>query len=94
MIFSVKYLENKRVLLYLDCERPQDPANGHVSLPEGTLLADIALYECNIGYTRVGPSARVCQQSGDWSGVEPYCLVIGECHRAKFIAQHDCSIVD
>ena len=62
----------------LDCEVPEAPTNGHVSLPEGTYLADIALYDCDPGYTRVGPSTRMCEETGEWSGEQPDCLVIGK----------------
>ena len=79
--------------LCLDCEVPEAPTNGHVSLPEGTYLADIALYDCDPGYTRVGPSTRMCEETGEWSGEQPDCLVIGK-YLDLFTAKCDWCIGD
>ncbi|XP_033860556.1 fibulin-7 isoform X2 [Acipenser ruthenus] len=36
-------------------------------------------FTCNPGYQLVGPSTRVCQENGIWTGANPVCKDISEC---------------
>ena len=56
---------------------PPDPVNGRVIVPGGTLLSSMIEYICNPGYKRVGPSARMCTETGEWSGEDPRCETTG-----------------
>ena len=33
----------------------------------------VVVYKCDEGYSLIGPSKRVCQSNGKWSGEEPLC---------------------
>ena len=57
----------------VDCGALNDPANGQVSHPDGTMTGQTATYSCNTGYNLVGESFRTCQATGMWSGSEPTC---------------------
>ncbi|XP_075729626.1 complement receptor type 2-like isoform X1 [Rhipicephalus microplus] len=57
-----------------NCPVPGPIANGDVSVPGSKLFPNIPVqYQCNVGYTLVGPQVRVCQADGTWSGSEPVC---------------------
>ena len=36
----------------------------------------VVVYKCDEGYSLIGPSTRVCQSSGNWSGEEPVCATV------------------
>lgn len=38
-----------------------------------TVLNSACGVRCNVGYTLVGSSIRLCQEDGTWSGQEPSC---------------------
>jgi len=59
----------------VDCGGLSSPANGIVSTPSTTYLSE-AIYSCNDGFELSGgPSTRICQDDGNWSGVAPICGV-------------------
>ena len=33
----------------------------------------VVVYKCDEGYSLIGPSTRICQSNGEWSGEEPFC---------------------
>ena len=47
------------------------------SIPGGTLVGDIAEYQCDDGFLPIGSTARICTQIDEtvslWSGSEPTC---------------------
>ncbi|MEE6474864.1 hypothetical protein FKM82_010521 [Ascaphus truei] len=36
-------------------------------------------YTCDPGYQLIGPSSRLCQQNGSWTGDPPYCKDVSQC---------------
>ena len=44
----------------------------------GRYYGDRAIYTCDSGHQLVGNEERVCQETGLWSGSEPYCKKRGE----------------
>ncbi len=54
------------------CDHLSAPDNGRVDVT-GTSVGSTATYSCNRGYKLEGERVRVCQSSGEWSGLEPYC---------------------
>ena len=61
------------LLTVVDCGALTNPANGQVSLPDGTTFGETATYSCDTGYNLVGDSTRMCQATGMWSGSAPTC---------------------
>lgn len=78
MLVSVQMWNGSLTLLCpsaVDCGSLDDPANGMVTLSQGTTtLNSIAVYSCDVGFTLVVPShfQRICQFNGMWSP-EPAC---------------------
>lgn len=62
------------LLTAVDCGTLEDPVNGMVDATRGTTLGNVATYECDVGYMRVGQLLRVCQTSGLWNGLAPTCI--------------------
>ena len=56
----------------VDCDSPKQLHNGIVCF-NGTEYNMVVNYECNEGYSLIGPPTRVCQSSGKWSGEQPFC---------------------
>ncbi len=57
-----------------DCGLLDDPLNGVVMFPGGTLEGSQATYTCNLGYEVQGESSRTCDSSsGTWTGSAPTC---------------------
>ena len=56
----------------VDCSTPKQPNHGTVNY-DGTGYNMVVSYKCDEGYSLTGPSARVCQFNGNWSGEEPFC---------------------
>lgn len=59
-------------LAAVDCGPLDSPDNGVVRVP-GTEFGFAARYSCNVGFTLVGLSTRICQINGKWSGDAPTC---------------------
>ncbi|XP_060077759.1 sushi, von Willebrand factor type A, EGF and pentraxin domain-containing protein 1-like, partial [Ylistrum balloti] len=59
----------------IECETPNDILNGVVDF---TSLAygNIATYTCEAGFEANGTLTRICDSSGNWSGVAPTCTAI------------------
>ena len=55
------------------CHIPRELENGKVTAPSNHYKA-MAYYECDEGYSLIGPSARKCLLTGDWSGYTPVCV--------------------
>ena len=55
------------------CDRLIAPTNGRVEAPLRTVNSQ-AIYFCDDGYFLQGPSSRICQSNGDWSGNAPVCV--------------------
>lgn len=54
------------------CGSLPSPNNGTVVL-KGTTFGSVARYDCNSGFTLVGPQTRKCDKNGVWSGATPHC---------------------
>ena len=59
-----------------DCGLLSNPANGSVYAPYST-AGSTASYACLAGYSLSGPSLRICQASGAWTGTTPTCVSTG-----------------
>lgn len=55
------------------CPELEDPANGQVSLSNGTFPGSLATYMCDSNYTLVGNEIRTCVKPNGWTGMEPTC---------------------
>ena len=60
-----------------ECKDLADPANGDVTLSDGTHQGSLATYSCDAGYDLSDATVRVCLTSGEWSGWEPTCIPYG-----------------
>ncbi|XP_052242564.1 adhesion G protein-coupled receptor B3-like [Dreissena polymorpha] len=56
-----------------DCGPLSKPDNGDVVLNAGTKYIAVANFSCNDGFQLVGDTSRICQHTGNWSGVQPTC---------------------
>ena len=56
----------------IDCGGLSAPVNGTVSVAS-TAFGGTATYSCATGYTLAGSAARVCLETGFWSGAAPVC---------------------
>ena len=56
----------------VDCSTPKQLHDGTISY-DGTGYNMVVEYKCDEGYSLTGSSKQVCQSSGMWSGVEPFC---------------------
>ena len=72
------------------CSGLPAPANGSVSIDGGTRFGATATYSCGVDYTLVGAATRICQASGDWSGIAPTC-VANSCGPFEVIANASAS---
>ena len=59
-----------------DCDDPApSPDNGYLSYNKnsnGTIPAgSLAKYTCQDGYSLIGPSVKVCNQTGEWLPLDP-----------------------
>ena len=61
-------------VLTLECPALNSISNGNVDLSDGQWEDSTAVYVCVKDYALVGTPKRVCQSSGQWSGVEPQCI--------------------
>ena len=61
-----------------ECKDLADPANGDVTLSDGTHQGSLATYSCDAGYDLSDATVRVCLTSGEWSGWEPTCIPYGK----------------
>lgn len=48
------------------------PTNGNLEITGNTYLSE-AQYSCVEGFAVVGPTVRICQDDGQWSGNQPHC---------------------
>ena len=60
------------IFIGVDCSTPKQLRDGTISY-DGTGYNMVVVYKCDEGYSPIGPSTRVCQSSGEWSGEEPFC---------------------
>ena len=56
----------------IDCGDPGIPANGQRSVTDSSFFSSEVSYTCNAGFVLIGPTTRVCNESG-WSGFLPFC---------------------
>ena len=54
------------------CNEPTPPENGYLIGSEFWEGKSVT-YKCNEGYELQGPTVRVCDGSGEWTGEEPTC---------------------
>ena len=62
----------KKLGLAIDCGRPSTPTNGSVH-GERTTYPNVLKFQCDEGFTLLGPILRKCQTNGTWSGVDAIC---------------------
>ena len=59
-------------LAVVGCGELSDPSNGQVEVTAFT-FGSVATYSCSAGCQPVGPSTRLCEADGTWSGLPPLC---------------------
>ena len=57
----------------IDCENPEYPINGHVTILDGTRLGAKVWYACDVGYDLVGSEFRTCGEDEQWVPLLPKC---------------------
>jgi CUB/sushi domain-containing protein len=57
------------------CEEPSVFLNGRIR-GSARRFGDSIVYECQSGFTLLGPQVRRCGLNGQWSEVEPHCTLI------------------
>jgi len=55
------------------CHISRELENGKVTALSNRYKS-VAYYECDEGYSLLGPSTRKCLITGDWSGYTPICV--------------------
>ena len=64
----------------IDCGDLNVPEDGQVTFTPGVVttietgLNAVAAYTCSEGYSLVGDSVRICQDTEVWDGGEPTCM--------------------
>ena len=66
----------------------------HFPPVSGRYYGDRAIYTCDTGHQLVGNEERVCQETGLWSGSEPYCKKRGELTMSQGGPGHKQDIID
>ena len=64
--------------IYIDCGNLTAPTDGEVSMPSGTTINQVAIYECDVGHQMSGDGFRICLDNSSWSGSAPTCSKIGK----------------
>ena len=59
----------------LECPALTSISNGNVNLALGHWEGSIATYVCQNDYALVGSPVRKCLSTGQWTGVEPSCII-------------------
>ena len=98
VILCFMFVKNNKSQLYSSadmrtqhqCLTLANPPDGQVHL-SGTLVGDVAMYECDHGFNMTGDKTRVCQDDGTWSGTDAECKKNAFCVGAPVIANagHD-----
>ena len=76
---------------FSDCLDPEPaPDNGSLLVNKnenGTILAGaMAEYTCKDGFTLVGPSSKVCSETGEWLPLESaFCSIAGRTKLEKLL---------
>ncbi|XP_076439986.1 sushi, von Willebrand factor type A, EGF and pentraxin domain-containing protein 1-like isoform X2 [Babylonia areolata] len=56
----------------VSCGAPRPIEHGTV-YGDSYLFSDTISYECQLGFALIGQTERVCEESAEWSGEDPYC---------------------
>jgi len=76
-VYSILTLNEIFSSFVVDCEVPSAPANGTVSVTNGTNYGAQVDFQCDTGFRLVGNASNVCNLSGQWEPGPPNCQVIG-----------------
>ncbi len=60
------------VYVAVTCPDLKNPSNGIVDYSSNVYQSE-ARYHCNLGYSLIGESSRICQSSGQWTTSQPSC---------------------
>ncbi|XP_039594736.1 fibulin-7 [Polypterus senegalus] len=75
---SVSKSSSGDVNTVVTCPSLEAPQNG-VKYGSKNFVDHEIHFFCNQGYKLIGPSTRVCQENGSWTGVNPICKDISAC---------------
>ena len=70
-----------------ECPTLTSISNGNVDLALGHWEGSIATYVCQNDYALVGSPVRKCLSTGQWTGVEPSCIIGKNVGSISFSAQ-------
>ena len=72
-ISKIMFLLILFINLAVDCQQPEVPSNGGVTIITTTFGSTI-MYNCDSGYALCGDDTRMCLSTGMWSGSVPDCI--------------------
>ena len=66
-----------KLIIVIDCGPLTAPSKGQVNTSSGTIFGSTAMYTCDTGYTLSGSQTRTCEAGGNWSSIDPVCILKG-----------------
>lgn len=76
-LFDSSWSNNNQTCDVLNCGNLSAPLNGHVYTRSGTTYGEVAVFECDVGFSVNGTSTIYCDNTGLWSSAPPLCTVAG-----------------
>jgi len=77
MYLVINYASMNMFAVLVHCDEPNAPANGTVSVTNGTKYGAKVDFGCDTGFRLIGNARSVCHLSGQWEPGTPTCQLIG-----------------